>query len=83
VHPETFFDVLPAAMKDAPPLPGEQAQYAQIRAVLDAAARDPKLKEALTQVAAEAEQDLISPLFEFRNYGLPLPHNWTTQKQRR
>ena len=79
VHPETFFDVLPAAMKDAPPLPGEQARYAQIRAVLDAAARDPKLKEALTQVAAEAEQDLISPLFEFRSYGLPLSHNWTTQ----
>jgi hypothetical protein len=79
VHRDTFFDVLPAAMTDAPPLPGEQARYAQIRAVLDAAARDPKLNEALTQVAAEAEQDLISPLFEFRNYGLPLPHNWTTQ----
>lgn len=79
VVPERFFDVLPAVMNDAPPLPGEQARYAQIRSVLDAAAKDSKLQEALTQTAVEAEKDLIAPLFEFRNYGLPLPHNWTTQ----
>ena len=79
VHPETFFDVLPTAMNDAPPLPGEQARYAQIRSVLEAAALDPRLKEALTQAAAEADKDLVAPVFEFRNYGLPLPHNWTTQ----
>jgi hypothetical protein len=33
----------------------------------------------LTQAAVEADKDLVSPLFEFRSYGLPLPHNWTTQ----
>jgi len=80
VKPETFFDVLPAAMKDAPPLPGEEARYAQIRSVLDAAAKNPKLKDALSQVAVETDSDLVTPLFQFRNYGLPLPHQWTTQK---
>jgi len=48
--------------------------------VLDAAANDPKLKAALVQAAVETERDLITPLFEFRNFGLPLPHDWTTQR---
>ena len=34
VFPETFFQQLPQVMKDATPLPGEEAKYAQIRAVL-------------------------------------------------
>lgn len=80
VNPETFFGVLPAVMKDAPPLPGEEARYAQIQSVLDAAAKDPKVKAALTQVAVETEKELVTPLFQFRNYGLPLPYNWTTQR---
>lgn len=80
VNPETFFDVLPAVMNDAPPLPGEEARYAQIRAVLDGAAKDSKLKDALTQVAVETDSDLVTPLFQFRNYGLPLQNQWTTQK---
>ena len=29
--------------------------------------------------ATEAEKDLVEPLFQFRNYGIPLPHHWTTQ----
>jgi hypothetical protein len=80
VHPETFFDVLPAVLKDASPLPGEEARYAQIRSVLDAAAKNPTLKAALIQVAVETEKDLITPLFQFRNYGIPLAFNWTTQR---
>lgn len=80
VNPEAFFDVLPAVMNDAPPLSGEEACYAQIRSVLDAAANNPKLKDALTQVAVETDGDLVTPLLQFRNYGLPLQHQWTTQK---
>jgi hypothetical protein len=79
VKPETFFDVLPAILDSVRPLPGEEALYAQIRSVLAAAATDPKLKEALQQVAAETEAQVVKPLFEFHNYGLPLPNNWTTQ----
>ena len=40
VNPETFFDELPAVMKSVPPLPGEEALYAWIGSVLDAAAKD-------------------------------------------
>ena len=78
VVPEKFFDVLPMAFADAPPLPGEEARYAQVLAVLEAAANDPKLKEAMTKAAIEADAELIKPLLEFRNYGLQLPHHWST-----
>lgn len=78
VVPEKFFDVLPAVLADAPPLPGEEARYAQVLAVLEAAKANPKLKEAMTKAAKEAEETLVKPLFEFRNYGQQLPHNWST-----
>src|SRR5262245_57528338 len=78
VVPEKFFDVLPQVLEEVPPLPGEEALYANLRAVLDAAAKNPKLKEGLKQVAIDADEELVAPLFQFRNYGVPLPHNWTT-----
>ena len=78
VKPETFFDQLPAVLADAPPLPGEEARYAQIYAVLEAAKNDPRLKRAMVNAAAQAEEQLVTPLFQFRNYGQQLPHNWST-----
>ena len=39
VPPESFFDTLPAVLADAPPLPGEEARYAQVLAVLAAPRR--------------------------------------------
>jgi hypothetical protein len=65
-------------LDEVPPLPGEEALYAQIRAVLRAASKDARLKDELQQTAIEAEKDLIKPLFQFHNYGVPLPHHWTT-----
>ena len=79
VVPEKFFDELPLVLKDAPPLPGEAARYAEVLAVLAAAQKDPALKKAMIDEAARADKDLVEPLFQFRNYGIPLPYNWTTQ----
>lgn len=78
VFPEKFFDELPAVLADAPPLPGEEARYAQVLAVLAAAKDDPKLKQAMIEAAKEAEERLVNPLFQFRNYGQQLPHHWRT-----
>ena len=78
VFPEKFVDQLPAVFADAPPLPGEEARYAQVVAVVEAAKTDPKLKEAMTKAAAEADEQLVKPLFQFRNYGQQLPHHWST-----
>jgi hypothetical protein len=78
VFPEKFVDELPRVLADAPPLPGEEARYAQVLAVLDAAQRDPELHAAMTEGAAEADAELVTPLFQFHNYGHRLPHHWTT-----
>jgi len=78
VFPEKFVDQLPAVLADAPPLPGEEARYAQVLAVVAAAEVDPKLKAAMTQAAAEADEQLVKPLFQFCNYGQQLPHHWST-----
>jgi hypothetical protein len=78
VDPVTFFDVLPEALDAARPLPGEEALYALIRSVLDAAGADRALRSALKEAASEADAALVKPLLEFRNFGIPLPHNWTT-----
>jgi hypothetical protein len=78
VEPSTFFDVLPEVLDAARPLPGEEAIYALVRSVLDAAGPDRDLRKALKDAAAEADEILVKPLLEFRNFGVPLPHNWTT-----
>lgn len=78
VFPEKFFDELPAVLADAPPLPGEEARYAQLLAVLVAAKDNPKLKQAMIEAAKDAEEKLVNPLFQFRNYGQQLPHYWST-----
>jgi hypothetical protein len=46
--------------------------------VLDAAAKDPKIKETLTQSAISAEKDLIGPLLQFHNNGRPVGNGWTS-----
>jgi len=78
VLPEKFADELPLVFADAPPLPGEEARYAQVLAVLTAAKDNPELKQAVTEGAREANERLVKPLFQFRNYGQQLPHNWST-----
>lgn len=78
VNPDTFFDELPGAMDITPPLPGEEALYAQFRSLLKAAEKDPAIKSQLKQVAEDAEKNLITPLFEFRNYGIKIGNGWTT-----
>jgi hypothetical protein len=78
VVPERFFDEIAAVLDDAPPLPGEEARYAQVRAVLEAMKNDPTLKPAMIEAAKEVEEQLITPLFQFRNYGQQLPYYWST-----
>ena len=78
VIPEEFFDEISTVLADAPPLPGEEARYAQVLAVLEAMKSNPRLKAAMIEAAKEAEEELVKPLFQFRNYGQQLPFNWTT-----
>jgi hypothetical protein len=78
VNPETFFDELPAVMKQVPPLPGEEALYAWIGSVLEAADKDPEIKKTLKETALEAEREMITPLFQWRNNGRPAGNGWNS-----
>jgi hypothetical protein len=78
VVPEKFFSELGAVLDEVPPLPGEEAIYANVRSVLASATGDDKLKAALQQAAVDADKELVTPLFQFKNSGLPLPYNWST-----
>jgi hypothetical protein len=78
VRPEAYFDTLPAVLDDVPPLPGEEALYTWVRPVLDIAADDERVMRLLRDAAAEAERDLVAPLFDFRHVGVPLANGWTS-----
>jgi hypothetical protein len=78
VVPEKFVDTLGAVLADAPPLPGEEARYAQVRAVLEAAKADPRRKDAMIDAAKATEAELVAPLFQFRAWGRQLPYHWST-----
>ena len=78
VDPSSFFATLPSVLDACPPLQGEEAIYALIRAVLYAAKDNRQFATALNDAALEADEILVKPLLEFHNYGISLPHHWTT-----
>jgi hypothetical protein len=57
-------------------LPGEEAIYTMIRSVLEAASKDPAVKETLKETAAASEKELISPLFQWRLNGPSAGNGW-------
>ncbi|MFF2554357.1 DUF1254 domain-containing protein [Nocardia sp. NPDC058058] len=76
VIPEQYFDQLGTILDSVPPLPGEEALYAQFRSLLDAARRDPALRQALIDTAVAAEKNVIAPFFEWKHNGVPAGNGW-------
>jgi hypothetical protein len=76
VVPEKFFDQFPEVLDMVPPLPGEEALYAQFRWLMDAAASDPDLKQAIVDEAVATEQEVIDPFFQWRHNGKPAGNAW-------
>ena len=78
--PDLFFPALRPVLNEVPARIGEEALYAWFESLLTAAESDPKIAELLRAVAQEANDGLVADLFQFRNIGVPLEHNWTTQR---
>lgn len=78
IVPERFFDAdqLGRALEIVPPLPGEEAMYAQFRALLAAAEKDPAIKQLLVELAQETEKEVIQPFFLWKHNGRPAGNNW-------
>jgi hypothetical protein len=59
-----------------PPLPGEEALYAQFRALLEAGARNPAIRKLLVATAVDAEKNVIAPFFQWKHNGRPAGNGW-------
>jgi hypothetical protein len=78
VHPETFFDELGDVMKSVPMLPGEESLYAWIGSILEAADKDPQVKQWLKETAVEAEKNLILPFRQWEHVGRSAGNGWNS-----
>ncbi|MEI8186411.1 MAG: DUF1254 domain-containing protein [Chlorobiaceae bacterium] len=78
VVPDTFFDLLPAVLKNVPPLPGEEALYAWINSVLDAAAKDPQLAATLKETAIAVEKEMFDKFMQWQYNGCPAGNGWNS-----
>lgn len=78
VVPEKFFDELPALLRDARPLPGEDALYGQVLFLAAVARARPDLRRAMIDEAKKADAEVVDPLLQFQSWGLELPHHWST-----
>jgi hypothetical protein len=78
VNPETFFDELPAVLKNVPPLPGEEALYKWIASVLNAAASDPAIKQTLKETAVATENELFNSFLQWKYVGRPAGNGWNS-----
>ena len=76
--PDKFVDELPAVLADAAPIAGRGGALCPGACSGDPARNNPAIKQAMTDGAKEANEKLVKPLFQFRNYGQQLPHNWST-----
>jgi hypothetical protein len=76
VVPEKFFDEFEQVLDGVPPLPGEEAFYAQCRLILAVAKRDPAIKQALLEAAQEAEASIIKKFHEWKHNGHPAGNGW-------
>lgn len=82
VNPSAFLASLREVLDEVPPLPGEEALYAWFRVVLEAAegGEGDEAIVAACQAAVLDADSTVKELFEFRNYGIPVGANWTTQR---
>ena len=77
---ETFFDQLGNVMDNVPPLPGEEALYAQFRQLLNVAAKDSAIKQALVDAAVETEQNVIAPFLAWKHNGVSAGNGWNRSR---
>ena len=80
---EKFFDQLGTVLDTVPPLPGEEALYGQFRVLLDAAAKDSAVKNALVEAAVETEREVLEPLLRMEAQRAARGHRLESLHQQR
>ncbi len=80
VVPEKFFDQFSNVLEKVPPLPGEEAQYAQYRQLMALAKRDPQVRKWMDEAAVETDKTVIADFFKWQHNGVPAGNNWNRSK---
>ncbi len=76
VAPEHFFAQLKRVLAEVPPLPGEEALYAQFRALIAAGEANPAITKVLQATAQRSEKELVDPLFYLSSNGVRIANGW-------
>jgi hypothetical protein len=69
-------DDLGGILDNVPPLPGEEAMYANFRSLLAAAEADSEIKKAIIETAIETESKVISQFLRWKHNGTPAGNGW-------
>ncbi len=75
--PENFWDQLPAVLDEVPPLEGEEGLYDEARRLSEFYRQVPELNSILQRAAAEADESILRPMFDFCNVGHDFGGGWT------
>lgn len=76
VVPEKFFEQLPEVLATVPPLPGEEAMYGQMEALLAIIEDDEELKAVVNKTVKELDDTLIKDFLQWRHNGKPAGNGW-------
>jgi hypothetical protein len=63
--------LLPAVLKNVPPLPGEEAVYNWIGSILDVASKDSQVKQALKETAIATEAGMFDSFLQWKEVCRP------------
>lgn len=80
VVPDKFFDQLDNVLKKVPPLPGEEAQYAQFLHLVDVGKKDPQIRKWMNEAAEQTDKTVIADFFKWKNNGVPAGNGWNRSK---
>ncbi|MDO6406476.1 DUF1254 domain-containing protein [Pantoea phytobeneficialis] len=80
VIPDKFFDQLENVLNKVPPLPGEEAMYAQFRHLVAAGNKDPQVRKWMDEAAEQTDKTVIADFFKWKNNGVPAGNGWNRSK---
>ena len=80
VIPEKFFDQFSNVLDKVPPLPGEEAMYAQFRHLVEAGKKKPEIRKWMDETAVETDKTVITEFFKWKNNGVPAGNGWNRSK---
>ncbi|TNV11491.1 DUF1254 domain-containing protein [Buttiauxella sp. B2] len=80
VIPKKFFDQFANVLEKVPPLPGEEAMYAQFHHLVEAGKKDPQIRQWMNESAENTEKAVIAEFFKWKNNGVPAGNGWNRSK---